>query len=587
MHHSPVYRRINKSLYVALVLTFALLLVHFFLIIHNMNNIGQQEKTVFEDEELLDTWNKTALTIAMHPDLRGAAPANWQALLNRADTLVSHLYKRPHSVMHKAYFIINANTIRRIKHLYKTDTPPKLKKNSMDDIHALMDVSRQHILNEQKHLAELHNSLQKLNFIFLVAIFLLLHLILVFVIRPVVRKIDADYHQMKTERDEAVAANNAKSRYLSTMSHVIRTPLNGVLAMTDLLLETELTSEQKDYLKIVQAGGKNLLTVISDILDFSRIESNLLELIEIDFNIRQLVEQLADEFHDEVGDKDIALIVFIEPNVATHIMGDPKRISQILTNLVTNAIKFTRKGEIIIRVSMQRVTDEKDEILFAVSDTGMGIPEEKQSGLFVPFKESSNNLEKSFEGTGLGLALSARLVELMGGHIWVESEINKGSTFYFTVPLKQSTQTKVKKSESAPEITDKKTKIQRIEKGHKPDILLVEDNIINQRLMIRLMERLGYEIDVAEDGRVAVQMAAEKSYDIIFMDLQMPEMDGIEATREILNNSGASQPNIIAMTANVSIKNRTLCLDAGMVDYVAKPVSLDKIKDILKKFETV
>jgi len=564
-----------------LILAFGVLIIHYFVYLKNMEHVEAIESTLYDEQTLLNQWHITALDLVINP----AVPISG-AVLNRIDSLIERLNGSPHHTENKSVINLNRKLLDRLRYYTQNDTFQTSRKSFWTYYTFVRTALADHIAGEHRYLSRLHRENGTKLLIFLIGVLLMLHLILVFLLRPIAREVDKDYQLMEKERDDAVAANNAKSRYLSTMSHVIRTPLNGVLAMTDLLLETDLTFEQRDYLGIVQASGKSLLSVISDILDFSRIESNQLELITMNFDLKQLVDQVVAGFDDEIGEKDIQLIVFFEPDVPNHILGDPKRLHQILSNLLSNSIKFTRKGEVVLRVSVQPGAQNNQELLFSVSDTGMGIPEEKQKTLFMPFKESGNLLERRFEGTGLGLALSARLVALMGGAIWCESEINKGSTFYFTLPLKKATGriTQPAREDDSLRIPEQPAGISAPLSDSQVSVLLAEDNTINQRLMERLMERIGYKLDVARDGREAVKMASKKKYDIIFMDLQMPEMDGIEATRHILSEAGEPKPQIIAMTANVSREDKELCLKTGMVDYVAKPVSPDKIKEVMRKY---
>ncbi len=594
MSASPIYTLLNKRFLLALSLLFALLLAHYFIY-----NQTMKEENLLHDKQnihnrLLQSWYNSGYALyswqyadhiisqkkvkqqlikidSLSSGLDGSENGSLPSLREQSKRLVISIYRFA-GQKYPSEWAFNLQKQKLIREMENVTTRIAEKSKQL-----------------QLRLADQSRESRKISLILLIAELIFLQLILIFLLRPVARKADKQFRELEREKEEAVNANNAKSLYLSTMSHEIRTPLNGVLAMTDLLMETDLTFEQRDYLGIVQASGKDLLSVISDILDFSRIESNQLELMEMNFSLKQLLQNVLETFEEEARDKGIQLLHYFEPEVPEYITGDPKRLSQILTNLLSNALKFTREGEVFIRTSIQGDGSGRNEILFAVSDTGMGIPEDRIDSLFQPFKESRNSLEKRFEGTGLGLALSARLVELMKGTIWVESEINKGTTFYFSIPLR--TDPHAKTSPLAPPEKDS------AELDNEPvsesyslpvrdlQILLAEDNTINQRLMERLMERIGYKLDIARDGREAVMMAQNKRYDVIFMDLQMPELDGLQATRKILRDSPGKKPFIIAMTANVSQEDKELCFQAGMVDYIAKPISLEKVKEMLSRFE--
>ena len=397
--------------------------------------------------------------------------------------------------------------------------------------------------------------------------------------RIVRRKLAHAKSQAEVQAERAESGSRAKSEFLAMMSHEIRTPMNGVLGFANLLMDTRLDSEQREFVENIRCSGDALLTIINDVLDYSKIEAGKLSVDNMEFNLRSVCGEVRSLLQPSATAKGLVLNLHFAPSTPENLIGDPVRVRQILLNLVGNAIKFTTSGSVSIEVSPV----DPDRVRVNVIDTGIGVAAGQLEKLFERFTQGDASITRRYGGTGLGLAISKKLITLMGGEISARSEAGKGSVFWFTLPvrapLNSSTRSTLPMPPAAPPPP--------APGSGKGRILLVEDNVVNQKVAMHMLVKMGFDVDLAADGRQALDRLATVRYDAVLMDCQMPEMDGYQATSHIRDPSSAVRDHdvpVIAMTANAFAEDRERCIAAGMNDFLSKPVDRATLAQVLEKW---
>ncbi|WED24450.1 ATP-binding protein [Vibrio sp. JC009] len=385
--------------------------------------------------------------------------------------------------------------------------------------------------------------------------------------------------QLEKARQKAEEAVRTKSAFLANMSHEIRTPMNAIIGLSGLTLKTGLDTVQQDYLQKIEGAANSLLGIIDDVLDFSKIEADKLKLEQVAFSLDDVMKKLYDLFSLKTESKGLMFEIEVEPGIGRSFVGDPLRLGQILTNLVANAVKFTETGQILVRVAEEKTIalpgKDRVELRFEVIDSGIGIPTDRKEKLFQAFDQVDSSTTRKYGGTGLGLSISKKLVQMMGGTIWVTSELGKGSCFSFTAGFTRVAEKQPAESDQ----TDAKHSPESIESALKgTKVLLVEDNEVNQMVAKALLKSQGIEVTLAANGKIALDLLQEDSlFDAVLMDIQMPEMDGYTTTRQIRVNDRHKNLPIIAMTAHAMEQEKQKCLEVGMNDHIGKPIIPDNL----------
>jgi signal transduction histidine kinase len=407
-------------------------------------------------------------------------------------------------------------------------------------------------------------------------------------------------HEAKRQADERVAlahehaarvaaerANFAKNQFLANVSHELRTPMNAIIGMTELALDEKLSPLVRDYLGTVRSSAHSLLDLLNEILDFSKLESGKFALQSVAFHLRGLIDDVRRTYEFPLAEKQVELRSEIDERLPDDFVGDPTRLRQVLVNLLSNAVKFTDEGHVLLRVEAEVTTSREVEVKFTVADTGIGISAEDQTRIFMPFTQVDASVSRRQTGIGLGLAIASDLVNAMGGALGVQSEVGHGSAFSFSIPLKRSATWDVVPPSDAngcPAATSHRPKLAEMPPVEPLHVLLAEDVPANQILVCRALSRRGHRVEVARNGHEAIELALAHKFDVILMDVQMPGIDGLQATTTLRAADAASDVPIIALTAHAMAGDRQRCLDAGMDGYLAKPLDLVQLVQTVEAY---
>lgn len=390
-------------------------------------------------------------------------------------------------------------------------------------------------------------------------------------------------NDLKKAKEIAERANRSKSDFLAFVSHEIRTPMSGVIGVTDLLLETSLNSKQKYLVDMIRISGENMMLLLNDILDFSKLEYGKFKLEIMTISLSETIEESLKLFSPAAHEKKIGMSYHIKKGVPNFVKTDNKRLKQILANLLSNAIKYTEHGDIELKIETRKKFADNVELVFSVKDSGVGISEELQKKLFTPYEQEEEIITRKYQGTGLGLAICKKMTELLGGNIWVESKKGAGTVFYFTIKAGLSEEY-ISFFETDRQKNTVKREESLLSEKYPFRILVAEDNMINRKLMLKILESFGYSAMIASNGREVLEIVENEPVDLIFMDIQMPEIDGFEATKIICEKiPKKNRPKIIALTANALEGDRERCLEVGMDDYISKPIRKDDLYNIIDK----
>nr|WP_305792621.1 ATP-binding protein [Aquabacterium sp. A08] len=411
------------------------------------------------------------------------------------------------------------------------------------------------------------------------------------------RDLQQQAQDLEDARRAAEAADRAKSSFLATMSHEIRTPMNGVIGMTELLRHTPLTAQQQEFVHIIRDSGQNLLVILNDILDYSKIESGRMELELRPLSVAAVLKACTDLLGPRAADKGVALQIEVDPALPPWVLGDSTRLRQVLINLLSNAIKFTPAGTVRVQVrvlegadadagpaAVREAVDAGPPVAleWVVQDTGVGMTPEQQARLFQPFSQVDASVSRKYGGTGLGLAISQRLVQAMGSQIGVSSQPAQGSTFRFVLPTREVLDYAETRSTLSMPLGAAATAPADTPSGRPVRILLAEDNLVNQRVALLTIQKLGHQVDVVDNGRAAVEAVQRQPYDLVLMDIQMPEMDGLTATREIIRRApDGRRPFIVGLSANAMAEDVQAGRDAGMDNYLSKPFTVSDLRAVI------